>query len=346
MSGKRQHFIPQFLLRGFSSHSTRYDYFTWVFRKGCVPFNTNIKNIGVEGQFYSMDGESFVDDSITLAESSFGDLVAELREVPNTTKVDSMRVAELIAHLEARTRHFRQNFLESGTYLLDQFLKFAADPALFGDYMRRKISQDPHIMTEALSKELDKNGITQTALPAALIAIQPFLADAFTVSAAQMAPMVQELRKGMPAKLKDAAKTGHLRALSASISPEVKVRIFSKLTYRIARQRQDAAFVLGDSVVLFAVASERRFKTFYEKDDQLLAVLLPVSSEACLIGTTDGQLYELDAISKAVASCSLEFFIASQDTPLNRELGKSIASKAHIISRQEIEEIIDDVLDQ
>src|SRR4030042_6670288 len=102
MSGKRQHFIPQFLQEGFASHKVGDAVFTWVYRKDRPPFNPNIINVGVESLFYTHKQDTLADDLITKAEGPLSVLVEELR---NSTPGDisDPRVPELIAHLEFRT---------------------------------------------------------------------------------------------------------------------------------------------------------------------------------------------------------------------------------------------------
>ncbi len=54
MAGDRHHYIPQFLQRGFSSHSSGKQFFTWVYRKESKPYNPNIINSGVKQSFMQM----------------------------------------------------------------------------------------------------------------------------------------------------------------------------------------------------------------------------------------------------------------------------------------------------
>ena len=124
MSGKRQHFIPRFLQSGFTSHTKGDESFTWVYRKGTEPFNTNIKNTGVEGKFYSAKDGSEVDSLITDAESKFSELIYNLRSGSLNPSKNKKSIAELIAHLEARTRHIRQNFLIASSILFASSEKY------------------------------------------------------------------------------------------------------------------------------------------------------------------------------------------------------------------------------
>jgi Protein of unknown function (DUF4238) len=66
MAGTRHHIIPRFLLKGFASKVERDQTFAWVFRKGRIPFETNINNI-VENDFYGKEG---ADEAITMAEEA------------------------------------------------------------------------------------------------------------------------------------------------------------------------------------------------------------------------------------------------------------------------------------
>src|SRR2546423_1901463 len=102
MSGKRQHFIPRFLQKGFASHSVGRETFVWAFRKGVSPYNPNIDNVGVEGYFYTEGADTEVDASITSAEYQLGDLIEHLR-TESAGPVSDPLIAQLIAHLEIRT---------------------------------------------------------------------------------------------------------------------------------------------------------------------------------------------------------------------------------------------------
>jgi hypothetical protein len=124
MAGKRQHFIPQFLQRGFASHVLGDEVFTWVYRKGAKTFNPNIKNVGVEGFFYSEEDDQKLDDTITKAEGHLAHIVNILRLEGDVHHTDSEEVAQLIAHLEVRTRHLRQSFFTTGNRLLNELLAF------------------------------------------------------------------------------------------------------------------------------------------------------------------------------------------------------------------------------
>lgn len=139
MAGKRQHFIPQFLQEGFATRNSQDKPQTWVFRRDKPPFKSNIVNVGVESMFYTNESDSEVDEAITIAESEFSALVRGLR-IGEPSCIADPKLSILIAHLEARTRHLRENFLQIGNFIVSGFLNFMSDEDAFADFLIRKIS--------------------------------------------------------------------------------------------------------------------------------------------------------------------------------------------------------------
>lgn len=345
MAGKRQHFIPQFLQRGFASHVTRDEAFTWVYRKGVEQFNTNIKNIGVEGFFYSEEDDRELDETITAAEGDLSSMVASLRAGEPIESMSAERLAQLLAHLEVRTRHIRQSFLESGTCLLDELLKFVGDTEVFGNYIQRKIRQDPSLMRDVISEELKKYGLPLAMLPHVLRLSAPLLEQVMPSLLSQLPIMAEYLRTTMPSKLKGASKSGHIKALNQTLAPEVKVRLYANLNYRLAHSAE-ASFPLGDSAVLFHIEGERVFKPFFENDDILKAVLLPISPHHVLVGSADDYQPDLSGLPREIARCSLEYFISSEASEASAHLSESIGVNAHLLSKYQIEAMISEIINE
>lgn len=337
MAGKRQHFIPQFLQRGFLTRVQRNQEFTCVYRKNAAPFQTNIKNVGVEGFFYSA-AENDADEVITGAEDGLGRLVNELRrgdgELPETA-----RFPELFAHLEVRSRHLRQSFLQTGTHLVDALLQTASDPEVFEPYVRRMLRDDPSLLEEAFAEELRKRGLPRGVLPMLMKQAGPLVEQALPAIAAQMAAMAAYLRAELPDRFRDAAKVGHIRALEREVAPAQKAAIFSTLQFQVCRF-PDASLLLGDSMVVFHVRGERSFKPFLEKDDELVAAILPIAADAALVGAAEPYAPDVELIRRELVRCSLELFIAGEESERNARLTSRIAENAHLLSSEEIQEMV------
>jgi hypothetical protein len=158
----------------------------------------------------------------------------------------------------------------------------------------------------------------------------------FSKCAAYLRPLLQN-------KLKDASKSGHVRALKRTIASELRVRRYEDLSYSVANS-PDGSLILGDSVVLFSVEGPKPYKAFLDKDDTLTAVYLPIDSGKVLIGTRPGFASLQYDLRAAIARCSLEYFIANEKTSPNESLQEQIGADAWPLTQEELEQIFIEVI--
>lgn len=338
MSGKRQHFIPRFLLKGFASHESGDAVFTWVYRKGSKPFNTNIVNVGVESRFYTHENDTQADVKITEIETPFSSLVQELRVNP-LLAVRNSQIPHLIAHFEIRTRHLRDSFFETSNYLVSRFLDFMDDEEAFTDYLERTFRNDPSFLQRSFSKELRKHGLSKTMLGPAL----QLASTALPVLLIQLRPKLHQFATAMRTDsskiLSKDAKSAQIRFLKENVSPEVRAQRYRDLVYTVI-EFPEAGLILGDSIVIFHVEGARPFKTFLEKKDTLNAVVLPLNSHKILVGTREGFFISEQLLPVAIARCSLEYFVAEENSDANISFQEQIGEDASLLTRAELEDII------
>jgi hypothetical protein len=273
MSGKRQHFVPRFLQAGFASHKRGESSLTWVYRRGKEPFNTNIINVGVEGQFYSIDGDGTADDGLTALEGQFSALVGDLK-LGSVEASRAARLPELIAHLEIRSRHLRQSLLNSSEWLVEKLLDFVSNDESYAAYVTRKFQRDPSALRESLLEEMVKQGVPEGNRELLIATVLPHLPAFIQRQRVNFSVFANQLRTGMPAVLRAAVKSGHIRGLRSSPIPQRRVQRYKDFTFIVARVPNDD-LILGDSIVVFEVAaSEHRFRAFVDADDAIGAVYL------------------------------------------------------------------------
>lgn len=345
MAGKRQHFIPQFLQKGFASRVTKSGTFTWVFRRGVSPFNTNIINIGEEGRFYTYDSDTEADDLITIAESEFSGLLHSIREGVAASLSDA-RLPRLIAHLEIRTRHLRANLERLGNSAISDILDFVADEETFAGKMKDGFYRNSPAWRNRLAK-----GFSEAGVP-------PHLLDLFVELAMSLGPtlidqqksyfskFVAELRPLLPNMLTQTAKLAHIEALKQSIAPEAKAEKYTNLIYKIIPNMGKEPLILGDSVVLFRVDGVRPYKTYLDANDKLIAVYLPINSAQVLVGAEQHHDTFPTDLCEAIARCSLEHFIATENTEANRVLQGSIGNDASLLPQEEVKTVINQVIQE
>ncbi len=344
MSGKRQHFIPRFLQKGFASRSIGGETFVWVFRKGVSPYNPNINNVGVEGYFYSEGEDTEVDDSITEAEGQFANLIDQLR-TESTARVPGTLVANLIAHLEIRTKHLRESALLASEYFTSRILGFVADDGPYVDRLEKRLLSDKSALRAALTEEFAKRGMPLHFVEPALTMAAPRLPAMMPGIRAELAKIAQIVRQRLPNTLEKSAKSAHINLLRKNVSPEQRAQRYAALQYAVL-ELPGSGFVLGDSIVLFRVSGQRRYKAFPDKDDVLEAVFLPLSSERILMGAPGATFALPPELKQGIARCSMDHFIASENTQDNRDLHIQVGEDAALATESEMEEIIQELLDQ
>ena len=344
MAGKRQHFIPKFLQEGFVDSTKRGKKSTWVFRRNTQPFNTNIANVGVEGKFYTSDEDTTVDDAITKAENDFSALLNEIRAESDSALSDS-NLPGLIAHLEIRTRNLRENVLQVSEFLVSQIVDFMSNEEMFSSWLKSIIHNRPSIIREGFEKHIKEHNWPEFFIePLMMIATRagPDLIDQNKATYATQAELLREIFRR---DLEESIKGGHIKALKKSIAPDAKIERYKHLTYKVVSTSKNSSVILGDSTVIFHTESAKLYKPFLEKGDELLAVYLPISSNQVLVGFQYSCILPTD-IQEAAARCSLEYFIADANTDRNRTLQTIIGDNAQLLSKEEMESMIETVFSE
>jgi len=305
-----------------------------------MPFESNIINVGVENSFYSQGEDTDADDSITRIEGSLRELVHDLTEVKPGV-VEDPRLPQLVAHLEVRTRHLRQSFSEAAHHLVAMFIDFMADENSFVEWLERRLRNDPSLLRDSLSRELAERGLPQEWVEPALRLCTPLLPVFLDQMRPSLPMMAQQLRDVMHKGLTDAAKSGHIRALKMATVPEVRIEWYRHLTFAVMEWPQ-GDLILGDSAVLFQLQGPRLFKPLVGEDDQMTQVYLPLGPGRIIVGSREDSLNLPPALVRAIARCSYEYFIASENTTPNTLLADQIGEDSYFVSKTDLDAIFKD----
>lgn len=341
MSGKRQHFIPRFLLQGFTSRYSGKQYFACVHRKGSPAVETNINNIGVETYFYFNGEDNEADNRITDAEGVFSELVHVLRETQPGPVTDPL-IAELLAHLNVRTRHFREGFLRAGCVIVERILSLLGDESKGLSHLERELRKNPSILTEALADKLDSRSLPRAQAEPVVRALMPYLRILLDQMKPEISAMVKHLQSVLPATLREGARSGHVSALKEELVPQARVDLHRHLRYMVASVPEED-MVLGDSVVVYRIEGPRRYKPFIDKGDVVTSVYLPLSATKVLLGSTAWSAEPPAALPLEIARCSLEFFISAETSRDRTALVTQIGENAAHLTKAELDEIADEI---
>lgn len=337
MAGNGQHFIPRFLQRGFSNEKNG-KYFTNWYRKDCFKENMIVENIGLGNKFYSHYGDSIVDKKITENETySYSRILNSL--VGGTYNLDNRKdLAEFIYHMEIRTKNLRENMIDSWAYFGEQLKKILLDKQTLIDYFQK----NPKVIKESLQNELNK-----LPIPASLHGqydsmffdnIQLWLPNAAETI---LSILVPKFEQEIISKIPEIVKKVQLDVLISSEGN--KSNIYKNMHYRVLKTKQP--LILGDSIVIFEVFGGRKFKPFYECNDDLKCIYVPLDSYSLLYATPNLEdKPNVDDINKAIAQCSFDFFISKFHSNECQTLQSEIGKNAFIVTNEYIDEIINEIV--
>jgi hypothetical protein len=340
MSGERQHFLPRFLLRGFDSRTNLKGTYTWVFRRERDPFESNIINVGVSKEFYTVGDDTTLDDLITQMEDSFGFCVSSLRSQTQDQAIQSADVPDLITHLIMRTKHLRDLILEPANYFVEALLSELERPEIFEKMALNEIRSDKFAKNLFKGQHLSKRERARRV--EAMLKIAPaFVAQQYPNFMLLVSGMKRQFRQKLPQMLKD----GHIKVLARNPLPQARLEFARTLKWFLL-VRENAHFILGDVGVVTKVGPNGKLKSLPDVDDDIIRVLLPISDRHLIVGVKDSAVLNqsLDAINLETTALSRDFFVSRTNTDRERNYALTLGSQSRLFTDDELARIVSDVL--
>ncbi|PSB02894.1 DUF4238 domain-containing protein [Merismopedia glauca] len=348
MSGKNQHFIPQFLQRGFSISELNGKAFAnnvkskrkkedqiWVFESGRKPYLTNVRNKGAERFFYGLEN-SALDTSITKAEHQYAKLVNRLRTHTSDALVHEPVIPELVVHLFVRTKNLRNSIKDASQLCIDMVQNNLRESSDFENFIIKYLDENPDFFEKEIK---DKFTLSQQKAIRQYISDHPHIISQFLRnSISELHPIMLNSLEFVQSELPDMIKEAHIKSLSDSIAPQERVEKLRSLRWSV-NIAPIGSYILGDAGSLH-ITSENRYEALLtaENNFNFDNVLLPISSQHLLIGSIDSQIGKLDmeAVNEASAATSQEFFIASQKTEREVKYAQQIGTNNSILSDEKL----------
>jgi hypothetical protein len=346
MAGKRQHYLPQFLQRGFASDGARRK--TWLYRKGAAAREVGIRDVGVEENFYSNESDTSVDAAITLIEKE--EFVATIENARAGTVAATElanTIPSLVAHLEVRSRHLRTTFAELSMYMCNDLLRYLEEPAIAAALVRHHMRRNPQELRAMAAKELRSKRVplhNAPQLAKQMTNLVMAMPDEELIPAFWK-PLMPRIRAELEQRLSPSIKQAHINALAKSVAPEIRVEHYRCLRFEVI-DIPSAGLILGDAAVLFEVNSAAHWKPFLDKDDDLVALFLPVSPSRMICGSSNQPAVDSLTICQQVARTSHSFFISAEYSQGNAQLLKEIGTAARPLSEQELLSISQQVISE
>ncbi|MGM9482962.1 DUF4238 domain-containing protein [Roseateles sp. NT4] len=311
MAGKRQHYVPRFLQRGFLVTPPEAVEKTWLHRHGRKARSVSIRDVGVSEYFYSKLAEgntATLDNLITDIE---GGLNAELSAIRNASEgalLDPRTAARLTAHLALRTAHLRSVFEQGVGALIDELIQLVSD----GGRMRDLLSIDKNGFSgarDALFDEARKGFPQFDEIPPRLLdrLFAYLIREGFDAFYEEQGEMISQAMALLVAGVSKMVRDAHNKSLMALDHSQWEEDL-SSLEWRACAVE---GAILPDCVVLVREGQNGFAPLTLREGCQMDLVVVPIAHNRLLVGSS-GATPEIDigALNRASASCSDDFFIS------------------------------------
>jgi hypothetical protein len=312
MAGKRQHYVPRFLQRGFLHDPQEEAERTWLHRRGAQTRLVGIRDVGVSEYFYSKlraDGAATLDDLIMAIEGGLAGELSAFRATPVGEPIDSGAAAQLTTHLMLRTAHVRSVFAQGAAQVLDGAASLFTDPTAVREHLGVDKLGGPTAFDNALDEAMQKLPLEALSFPRPLARrIVSFMArenfDAlYDEHGPMIARVIAQVSKEIPVWIRDA----HNRALETTKGGRWEEDL-AELSWCI---HATVGAVLPDCVVLAREAGHDFTPFLLSEREKIELVILPFAHDRLLVGSRNLNVpIAVEALNAASAACSDSFFIS------------------------------------
>ena len=349
-SGPNQHYIPRFVQKPFGIPPKRSQ--IWYLERGSSPERRAIKRTGSQSQFYSGTAEtenSTLDDEITKAESWLSSVLRTIRSVPIGNTVDPAGAAAIIAHLAPRTAHLRDSLKHGLAQVVDRTTVMLNDPgnvrAYVGldqstpnDQFREHVLSDFKDLTELSGLNLPTHVLERVAFYVSKENEDDFL-DNFT-------SLFRLFLDGLLSRSDILVRDSHNKALKEILKSNHRETFLRTMDWTI-QSAPTVGAILPDCVVIAINKEAEIAPLMLAGHDDIIAVVMPVSPEKLLAGTTDGcALPRSFSFNAEAARACYSFFLSSRNNAEIRSLCPVIAERSIFVLDEEVESGIPDVFPQ
>lgn len=332
MAGNNQHHIWQMLQRGFGNKRGK-DYHVWVYSRNEPPRQTVTRLFGVEKHFYGPEG-SLADLNITKYENDNQSAIQEIRNLPNGSEVDQVFAANLIAHLEMRTAFLREDASKKMQKGMDYLLKKFTSPKELKLLMLDYIKKNPAELEALLAKEfIHKNqydGFNEIAYKLIETMPENEVSSSFNPGVSAFRRLIEDF----PALMNSTQN----KVIAENEDFPLRAKLHMKNRYSVLRLDSDS-FILPDTTLAFI--KKNGASPFIDKNDEVSAVILPISRNVAIIGNSQSQFsFSIKALNIILAGCSFKSFIAGDKNTQLQSLTGRIGKYAKLISDRDLGRIV------
>lgn len=339
MAGKRQHYIPRFLQRGFLDASDSKADRTWLYRRGTKPRLVGIRDVGVGEYFYSKlssDGIKTLDDLITESERDLDVDLIIIRSTPVGQPINAEIAARLVAHLAIRTNHVRSMFSQGAEKIVDEMAELVLDTVKMRGLLGIDVPTSIKKIATPMSDALDALHLEKYPLPTALTKrmLSFYVRELFDSFYQEVQIDLSQKIVGVVGVIPTITRDAHNKSLMEMnySSWEGRLSQFTWKTFSVSNA------VLPDCVVLVSEPDGAIVPLILSSSDKIESVFFPIAHNKILIGSYEENFdVDIESINFSAAKCSDSFFISHQDndlTHLSNLIGTRCANTINAVVKE------------
>lgn len=318
MAGRKQHYLPQHLLRGFEASKAGKKIQVVVYKKDAPPYTTSTEGVAAQRDFYSQPGDGVIDtldDMITAFESNtFIPFLDQARTVLPSARLDAVSAASAVVHLVVRAAHLRGSFAHFAQKMFTKFGGILNDPELVRKFIDIDSTSQKSLLSEEIQKAFKALPIEDLPLKERVIfekMVRFRVREKFDALMLESAPVLREQLSMLEGALPEMAGRGHTQALQKSLAPAVRIEALKRLHWKVLAVEPPNNFVLPDCAAISSNASGQIQPVAMSSNEEIAWVAMPISAKQVLVGYADQEPPMLSNLNEHFAKCSLEFFVSS-----------------------------------
>ncbi|MCG3684357.1 DUF4238 domain-containing protein [Aliarcobacter butzleri] len=350
MAGSRHHFIPRFLMRGFSTLKKKKQYQTWVYKQGKVLL-TNTGNINIETYFYGTKNDIELDDKITQNESDYLNYFDEIKDYKKSTNLDKDFCINFIVHVIQRSKYVRteleertKNFygeLESQYRTEESFEENLINVIhIYPEKVKQKIinmlmkdypSFDPFKLILFIDESFRNIIDSKIAGSLAYKKENLFTHELSTLIKNSQKDFFEEVQI-LKENSDDIAKNSHNNSLYKIIGidhSKTSGNPLLKLNW-LLHYNKNANYILGD-VCAIKKNEYGDYSSLLNNSVNCSYIFFPITSEHLIVGysSNDYNIPDPSEINREIAKASQECFISKLKTEINESLAQHIGTNVY-----------------
>ncbi|WP_426387645.1 DUF4238 domain-containing protein [Sphingobium sp. R-21] len=346
MSGSKQHFIPQSLLKGFGVKRGK-STFVVAYTHDRGIFTPATDGIAAERHFYSElgveGGDETLDDRITDHETPLATMLSKLRSLSDGARADPGEAAAFVTHLAVRNDHFRKAVTSAGARIMDlvadQFADADSSRALLGlddDDPRGLFAEQLKEAFDQYRPLIDMLGMDRETFDRwAFENVKSNFATMHEEISGSMSEVVMAISEALPGTAADAQR----RALNEDLVPAKRVEALSALAWRVTHPSEP--LILPDCVGVGFDKNGKGLPLMMIDREDLYSIVMPIASDRLLVGMVDETAKLPGGLNETMASCSWDFYVARDRTDEFEKLRGALRS----LIAPYIDEIVDGAAD-